>query len=198
MCCRLHFGILLGFLWQKYIQNKIWRERNATQAWKEPISGSHVSHGALPDVMLCPPLQSLCTSNCSSNDKWSLEFSLPWSCIILTVICVRSVNIPVNSTSPTFEKKCWWNSYRSLLSLFGTCFQISKKAIIRTRLNVNQTVNYGTTRRPWAGWDLQAVCISYCTTDEAMWHLVCGPAAASGLQRLSSPTNEDGERGQRW
>lgn len=81
-----------------------------------------------------------------------------------------------------------------MMSLFGTWFQISKKTIIRTRRNVNQTVNYGTTRHPRAGWNLQAVCFRYCTTDQAMWHLVCGPAAASGLQKLSSPTNEDGER----
>lgn len=43
--------------------------------------------------------------------------------------------------------------------------QSSEKAI---KVNVNQAVNYGTTRRPCAGCNLQAVCISNCTTDEAM------------------------------
>lgn len=49
-------------------------------------------------------------------------------------------------------------------------------------------------RHSYAGRGLQGVWFSYCSTDEAMWHVVCGPAAVSGRQKLSCSTNEDGER----
>ena len=171
----------------------MWRERNVTQAWFEPISGPGVRAGALPDFMLCPPLQSSCTSNYFSNDNGSLCSHFTALVQDYTRWRLFQVKDLTQPASPTV-----WDKYILWERSWWAYLEPGSRLAKRLSRECQSNSELWHSKSPGAAWNLRAACITYCTTDEAMWHLVCGPAAASGLQRLSGPTNEDREGGQRW